>query len=57
MKRWLRIGGIAFAILLLILIVLPFVINVNRFRPQVESQASAALGRQVTVGNLSLSLL
>jgi len=57
MKRWLRIGGIAFAILLLILIVLPFLINVNRFRPQVESDASAALGRQVTVGNLSLSLL
>jgi AsmA protein len=57
MKRWLRIGGIAFAILLLILIVLPFIINVNRFRPQVESEASAALGRQVTVGNLSLSLL
>jgi AsmA protein len=57
MKRWLRIGGIVFAILLLILIVLPFVINVNRFRPQVESEASAALGRQVTVGNLSLSLL
>ncbi|HTS58677.1 MAG TPA: AsmA family protein [Terriglobales bacterium] len=57
MKRWLRIGGIAFAILLLILIVLPFVINVNRFRPQVQSEASSALGRQVTVGNLSLSLL
>ena len=57
MKRWLRIGGIVFAILLLILIVLPFVINVNRFRPQVESEASAALGRQVTVGNLNLSLL
>jgi AsmA protein len=57
MKRWLRIVGIVFAILLLIVIVLPFVINVNRFRPQVESQASAALGRQVTVGNLSLSLL
>jgi len=57
MKRWLRIGGIALAILLLILVVLPFVINVNRFRPQVESEASAALGRQVTVGNLSLSLL
>src|SRR6516164_6777987 len=57
MKRWLRIGGIAFAILLLILIVLPFVINVNRFRPKVESEASAALGRQVTVGDLSLSLL
>jgi AsmA protein len=57
MKRWLRIGGITCAILLLILIVLPFLINVNRFRPQVESEASAALGRQVTVGNLGLSIL
>lgn len=51
------IGGIALAVLMLILIVLPFLINVNRFRPKVESEASTALGRQVTVGNLSLSLL
>lgn len=57
LKRYLRIGGIAFAVLILILIVLPFLINVNRFRPKVESEASTALGRQVTVGNLSLSLL
>src|SRR5215472_8785020 len=56
-KRWLRIGGIAVAILVLILIALPFLINVNSFRPKVESEASAALGRQVTVGNLSLSIL
>lgn len=55
-KRYLRIGGIALAVLILALILLPFLINVNRFRPEVESQASAALGRQVTVGNLSLSI-
>ena len=56
-KRYLRIGGIALAVLILILIVLPFLIDVNGFRPRVESEASAALGRQVTVGNLSLSIL
>jgi AsmA protein len=56
-KRFLRIGGVALGILILILIVLPFFINVNQFRPRVESEASAALGRQVTVGNLSLSIL
>ena len=55
-KRWLRIGGIALAALVLILILLPLFINVNSFRPKVESEASAALGRQVTVGNLSLSI-
>ena len=57
MKRWLRIGGIAVALLLLILIALPLLININRFRPTVQSEASAALGRQVTVGDLSLSIL
>jgi AsmA protein len=57
MKRWLRIAGIVVAIVLLILIALPLLINVNSFRPRVESEASTALGRQVTVGNLSLSIL
>jgi AsmA protein len=56
MKRYLRIGGIALAALVLILIVLPLFINVNSFRPKVEAEASAALGRQVTVGDLSLSI-
>jgi len=36
---------------------LPFLINVNNFRPEIESRLSAALGRPVKVGNLSLSLL
>jgi AsmA protein len=56
-KHWLRITLIAFAVFVLILIALPFLINVNTFRPKIESEASSALGRQVTVGNLSLSIL
>ncbi|HKW61805.1 MAG TPA: hypothetical protein VJN89_04600, partial [Candidatus Acidoferrum sp.] len=39
-KRWLRIAGIAVAVFLLMLIALPFLINVNSFRPKVESEAS-----------------
>src|SRR5689334_15339318 len=57
MKRTLKIVGIAVAILVVILVVLPFLINVNSFRPQLEATASEALGRQVKVGNLSLSIL
>jgi AsmA protein len=53
----LKIVGIVVAILLVILIALPFLINVNSFRPKIESELSTALGRPVTVGNLSLSLL
>jgi AsmA protein len=56
-KRWLRVAGIVVAAVLVLLIALPFLINVNRFRPKIESEASDALGRQVTVGNLSLSIL
>jgi AsmA protein len=57
MKPILKIVAIALAVLLVILIAIPFLIDVNRFRPQIEAQLSGALGRQVTVGNLGLSLL
>ena len=57
MKRILKIVGIALAILVVILIALPFLINVNSFRPKLEATATDALGRQVKVGNLGLSLI
>jgi AsmA protein len=53
----LKIIGIVVAILIVIAIALPFLINVNRFRPKLESELTEALGRQVKVGNLSLSIL
>ena len=57
MKTALKVAGIVIAILLVVAIALPFVISVNSFRPQIESNLSAALGRPVKVGNLSLSIL
>jgi len=57
MKRTLRIVGIVVAVLVVILIALPFIVNVNSFRPKIESEMSSALGRPVTLGDLSLSIL
>lgn len=57
MKRNLKIAGIVVACLVAILIALPLLINVNSFRPTIESEAMNALGRPVTLGNLSLSIL
>jgi AsmA protein len=56
-KRWLRIVLIALAVILVILLVLPLFININSYRPKIEAQSSSALGRQVSIGNLDLSLL
>ncbi len=57
MKRALKIVGIIVAVLIVIAIAIPFFIDANSFRPKIESDLSATLGRPVKVGNLSLSLL
>jgi AsmA protein len=57
MKRLLKIGAIVIGVLILIVVALPFIIDANTFKPKLESELTEALGRQVKVGNLSLSLL
>lgn len=49
--------GIAIVAIILILLIVPFLIPVNKFKPTIESEASDALGRKVQLGNLSLSLI
>lgn len=56
MDRKLRNILIAVGIVIVILVIVPFLIPVNQFKPTIEAKASAALGRQVQMGNLSLSL-
>jgi AsmA protein len=55
-KPNLKIIGIAVAVLIVIIIALPFLVNVNNFRPEIESNLSSALGRPVKIGDLSLAL-
>ncbi len=56
-KRVLKITGIAIAVVVIILIALPLFINVDSFRPKIESALTDATGRQVSLGKLSLSLM
>jgi AsmA protein len=57
MNKTLRTLLIVVGVIVVILLVAPFLIPVNQFRPTIEEKASAALGRKVQVGDLSLSLI
>src|SRR5579862_1853411 len=56
MNRTVKIVAIIIGVLILIIIAIPFLIDANSFRPRLESELTSVLGRQVKVGNLSLSL-
>ncbi len=55
-KRWVKIAAAGAALFVLVLILIPFIVNADTFRPTLESQLSAALGRKITLGHLSFSL-
>jgi AsmA protein len=57
MKKALKIVLIVVGVLIVVVLVAPFLIPVNQFRPIIEEKASAALGRKVELGNISLSLI
>ncbi len=54
---FLKIVGIVVVLLVVVVLAIPFLIDANQFRPKLESELTGALGRQVKVGNLKLSLL
>ena len=56
MKRALKIVAIVIGVLIVVVLALPFIVNVNNFRPRIEAELTTALGRKVSIGNLSLSL-
>ena len=57
MKKTLKLVLIVVGVLIVLILVAPFLIPVNQFRPTIEEKASAALGRKVELGNISLSLI
>src|ERR1019366_8934214 len=57
MKRIALIGGAVIALLVLTALTLPFLIDPNAFRPMLQEELTQALGRDVTFGDLKLSIL
>jgi AsmA protein len=56
MKRILRILAVAVVLLLVVALALPFLVDANQFRPLLQTKLSGALGREVTLGGLQLSI-
>jgi hypothetical protein len=52
-----KITAMVAALALGTILVLPYVVNIDQFRPQIESNLKSALGREVHVGHMELSLL
>lgn len=51
----LRIVLVLVVLIIVLIAVVPFFVNANAFRPQIQDRLSSALGRRVTLGHLSLS--
>jgi AsmA protein len=56
MKKPLYIVGGIIVLLLLIVLALPLFINANQFKPTLQTKLGAALGRQVTIGDIKLAI-
>src|SRR5205085_2674087 len=57
MKRLTVISGIVLVVIVLIVVLVPLFINVDTFRPDLETKISAALNRSVHIGKLDASIL
>ena len=52
-----KVIAIAFLVLIAAIVALPFIVDVNQFKPELESRLSTALGREIKLGRLKLSVL
>ena len=56
-KRWGKVAIALAAVFVVIVVAVPFFVNADSFRPAIEKELSSSLGRQVTLGHLSFSLI
>jgi AsmA protein len=56
-KRWFFVGALVVGVFLFVILLVPFFVNADAFRPAIETQLTNALGRNVSMGKLSFSLM
>ncbi|HLV87771.1 MAG TPA: AsmA family protein [Candidatus Sulfotelmatobacter sp.] len=56
-NKGIKTAAIAIAIMMGVMLALPHLVDMDRFRPQLESSLATSLGREVHLGHMELSLL
>jgi AsmA protein len=56
-SKGMKVTAIVSAVVFLGILALPYVVDVDRFRPQLEASLQSSLGREVHIGHMELSLL
>ena len=56
-RKWIYIGGGVVAVLLLVIVLVPLLLDANQYRPRIEAMLDTALNRKVNIGNIRLSIL
>lgn len=55
-KPWIKIILGLIVLVIAVIALIPLFVNADTFRPRIQSELTSALGRQVTLGHLSLSI-
>ncbi len=55
-KPWVKAAIAVAALVVIVIVLVPFFVNADTFRPKIQDELSSALGRKVTLGHISLSL-
>src|SRR5580700_1855166 len=55
-KPWLKAAVTTAALVVILIVIIPFFVNADTFRPKIQDELSSALGRKVTLGHIGLSL-
>jgi AsmA protein len=56
-SKGMKVTALVAAVVFLAILALPYVVDVDRFRPQLEASLQSSLGRDVHIGHMQLSLL
>ncbi len=55
-KPWVKVVAAAAVLIVVVLVLVPFFVNADTFRPRIQDELASGLGRKVTLGHINLSL-